>query len=42
VPVPGPVATVLVSSTLYDRQSINNQRTEGLLSSYDRPPDLDQ
>ncbi|MEU8522219.1 hypothetical protein [Streptomyces sp. NPDC048577] len=27
---------------LYDRQSINNQRIEGLLSAYDRPPDLDE
>lgn len=27
---------------LYDRQSINNQRVEGLLSAYDRPPDPDQ
>jgi integrase len=27
---------------LYDRQSINNQRIEGLLSACDRPPDLDQ
>ncbi|MEH0441566.1 hypothetical protein QBA74_39835 [Streptomyces scabiei] len=27
---------------LYDRQSINNQRIEGLLSSYDRPPEVDQ
>jgi hypothetical protein len=27
---------------LYDRQSINHQRIEGLLSSYDQPPDLDE
>ncbi|MCP3756972.1 site-specific integrase [Streptomyces sp. TBY4] len=27
---------------LYDRQSINNQRIEGLLSAYDRPADLDE
>lgn len=27
---------------LDDRQSISNQRIEGLLSAYDRPPDLDQ
>ncbi|MFE1246804.1 tyrosine-type recombinase/integrase [Streptomyces sp. NPDC058741] len=27
---------------LYDRQSINNQRIEGLLSSYDQPPEPDQ
>ena len=26
---------------LYDRQSINNQRIEGLLSSYDQPPEFD-
>ncbi|WP_328829035.1 site-specific integrase [Streptomyces sp. NBC_00252] len=27
---------------LYDRQSINNQRIEGLLSSYDQPPEPDE
>lgn len=27
---------------LYDRQSINNQRIEGLLSAYDRPADPDE
>ncbi|MFC4034749.1 tyrosine-type recombinase/integrase [Streptomyces polygonati] len=27
---------------LYDRQSINNQRIEGLLTSYDRPADSDE
>ncbi len=27
---------------LYDRQSINNRRIEGLLSPYDQPPDPDQ
>lgn len=27
---------------LYDRQSINNQRIEGLLSSYDQPRELDR
>ena len=27
---------------LYDRQSINNQRIEGLLSAYDQPPESDQ
>lgn len=27
---------------LYDRQSINNQRIEGLLSAYDRPDDPDE
>jgi hypothetical protein len=27
---------------LYDRQSINNQRIEGLLSAYDQPPEPDQ
>ncbi|MER6999209.1 hypothetical protein [Streptomyces sp. NPDC000410] len=27
---------------LYDRQSINNQRIEGLLSAYDRPPNLEE
>ncbi|MCX4905411.1 hypothetical protein [Streptomyces sp. NBC_00878] len=27
---------------LYDRQPINNQRVEGLLSSYDQPSDADE
>lgn len=27
---------------LYDRQSINNQRIEGLLSAYDQPPEPDE
>ncbi|MBV7700562.1 hypothetical protein [Streptomyces sp. TRM70350] len=27
---------------LYDRQSINNQRIEGLLRAYDQPPELDE
>ncbi len=27
---------------MYDRQSINNQRIEGLLSSYDQPPGPDE
>lgn len=26
---------------LYDRQSINNQHIEGLLSAYDQPPEPD-
>ncbi|MFD5159541.1 hypothetical protein ACFWMJ_15925 [Streptomyces hawaiiensis] len=27
---------------LYDRQPINNQCIEGLLSDYDKPPELDE
>ncbi|MER6564450.1 hypothetical protein ABT300_43430 [Streptomyces sp. NPDC001027] len=32
----------LYPTWLYDRQTINNQRTEGLLSVYDQPPEPEE